>query len=84
MLESGDGSIGTVDLQPGKYESICRLDGFTPELDFHGPFAFIGVSQMRESAVFRGTSITERLKKRIFGMSVTDLRSGREIAFVHF
>ena len=84
MLESGDGSIGTVDLQTGKYEAICHLDGFTRGMDFWGPFAFIGISQVRESAVFSGIPITQRLDKRISGLSVVDLRSGEEVAFARF
>jgi len=84
LLESGDGSIGTVDLQTGKYEAICHLDGFTRGMDFLGPFAFIGISQVRESAVFSGIPITKRLEQRISGMSVVDLRSGQEVAFARF
>ena len=84
LLESGDGSIGTVDLQTGKYEAICHLDGFTRGVDFLGPFAFIGISQVRESAVFSGIPITKRLQDRISGMSVVDLRSGQEVAFARF
>jgi len=84
LLESGDGSLGTVDLATGKYEAVCHLDGFTRGLDFCGPFAFVGISQVRESAVFSGIPITERLDERICGMSVVDLRSGSEVAFVRF
>jgi uncharacterized protein (TIGR03032 family) len=84
LLESGDGSIGTVDLQTGKYEAICHLDGFTRGMDFLGPFAFVGISQVRESAVFSGIPITNRVEKRISGMSVVDLRSGQEVAFARF
>ena len=84
LLESGDGSLGTVDLATGKYEAVCHLDGFTRGLDFCGPFAFVGISQVRESAVFSGIPITERLDERICGMSVVDLQSGSEVAFVRF
>jgi Domain of unknown function (DUF4915) len=36
------------------------LPGFTRSLDFCGPPAFIGLSQVRESAVFSGIAIAER------------------------
>ena len=67
LLESGGGSIGTVDLQTGKYEAICHLDGSTRAMDFLGPFAFIGISQVRESAVISGIPIPKTSGKTNFG-----------------
>ncbi|MFT5526163.1 MAG: hypothetical protein ACI9HK_004136 [Pirellulaceae bacterium] len=84
LAESGDGSLGTVDLATGRYEAVSKLDGFTRGVDFIGPYAFVGISQVRESAIFSGIPITERLKERICGVSVVDLRSGQEVAFVRF
>jgi uncharacterized protein (TIGR03032 family) len=84
LEESGDGSLGTVDLATGKYEAIGKVDGFTRGLDFVGPYAFVGISQVRESAIFSGIPITERLTERICGVSVIDLRNGQEVAFVRF
>lgn len=87
LLESGDGSIGTVDLQTGRYEAIAHVKGFTRGLSFvGGHYALVGVSQVRESATFSGIPITERLDpaNRICGVSLIDLRSGREIGFVRF
>src|ERR1700760_1798282 len=63
LLESGTGSLGTVDLNNGKYEPIVRLDGFTRGLEMVGNLAFIGLSQVRETAVFSGIQITERLQE---------------------
>jgi uncharacterized protein (TIGR03032 family) len=54
LLESGNGSLGRVDLAAGKYEKICEMPGFTRGIDFFGPFAFVGLSQVRESAIFSG------------------------------
>jgi len=84
ILESGDGSIGTVDPGSGRYEPVVRLDGFTRGLAFHGPLAFIGLSQVRETATFSGLPLTERLSERICGVSVVHLERGEEIAFVRF
>lgn len=84
MLESGDGSLGTVDLATGRYEAVTQLDGFTRGLSFAGPYAFVGLSQVRESVLFSGLPLTERLNQRICGVSIIDLRSGREIGFVRF
>ena len=87
LLESGDGSIGTVDLAACKYEPVAKFDGFTRGLAFHGPFAFIGLSQVRESAIFAGVPLADRITEeteRICGVAAVDLRTGRQVAFVHF
>ena len=86
VLESGDGSLGTVDLKTGTYEAITHFDGFTRGLSFCGPFAFVGLSQVRESAVFSGIPIATRLqdKERICGVAVVHLPSGRQVGWVHF
>ena len=86
ILESGDGSLGTVDLKSGTYEAITHFDGFTRGLSFCGSFAFVGLSQVRESAVFSGIPIATRLqdKERICGVAVVHLPSGRQVGWVHF
>ena len=60
------------------------LPGFTRGLDFHGRFAFIGLSQVRETAVFSGIPITERLTERTCGVWVVDIRTGQTVAFLRF
>jgi uncharacterized protein (TIGR03032 family) len=84
LLESGTGSIGIVDPDSGRYESIAELPGFTRGLDFHGRFAFIGLSQVRETAIFSGIPITERLTERTCGVWVVDVRNGETVAFLRF
>lgn len=84
LLESGTGSIGTVDLATGHYQPIAQLPGFTRGLSFYGPLAFIGLSQVRESAVFSGIPLVERLQERTCGVWVLDLRTGESVAFLKF
>jgi len=84
LLESGTGSIGIVDPGSGRYGSIAELPGFTRGLDFHGRFAFIGLSQVRETAVFSGIPITERLTERTCGVWVIDIQTGQTVAFLRF
>jgi uncharacterized protein (TIGR03032 family) len=84
LLESGDGSIGTVDLATGRYEPIARLPGFTRGLSFIGRLAFVGLSQVRESAVFSGIPLVERLEERTCGVWVVNVESGETVAFVRF
>ncbi len=83
LLESGNGGVVVVDEATGRYESIAALPGFTRGLDFHGRFAFIGMSQVRESALFSGIAITE-LPERLCGVWVLDIVSGQTVAYLKF
>jgi uncharacterized protein (TIGR03032 family) len=86
VCESGAGTLGFVDLNSGKYEPIAAVPGFTRGVDFAGNLAFVGLSQVRESAVFSGIAITERLtaEERTCGVCVIDLRSGQVIGLLRF
>jgi len=85
LLESGTGSFGTLDLETGKFQSLVSLPGFTRGLSFHGSLAFIGLSQVRESAVFGGIPIAERaLEERICGVYVLNIETGEVVGFVKF
>jgi uncharacterized protein (TIGR03032 family) len=86
VLESGAGSLSVVDEATGRLDHVALLPGFTRGLDFVGPFAFVGLSQVRESAVFSGIPITDRLKveERSCGMWVVDVRNGQTVAFLRF
>jgi uncharacterized protein (TIGR03032 family) len=85
VLESGNGGVGIIDQQTGKYHEVCRLPGFTRGWDFAGPYAFIGLSQVRESAVFSGISIAELPQdQRCCGIWAVDMRTGTIAGFVQF
>ena len=84
LLESGDGSLGRVDLAAGKYEKVCEMPGFTRGIDFFGPLAFVGLSQVRESAVFSGIPLVDRLEERTCGVCAVHLETGRVVAFLKF
>ncbi|WZO99345.1 TIGR03032 family protein [Isosphaeraceae bacterium EP7] len=86
VCESGAGTFGFIDLNTGKYEPVAGVPGFTRGLDFAGNLAFVGLSQVRESAVFSGISITERLAEheRSCGVVAIDLSSGQVVALLRF
>jgi uncharacterized protein (TIGR03032 family) len=84
VLESGRGTLATIDLARGRLETMIELPGFTRGLAFAGPYAFVGLSQVRESNIFGGIPLTERLEERSCGVWVVDLRSGGIVAFVKF
>lgn len=87
ILNSGTGGFGTIDLATGYYEELCQLDGFTRGLCFAGPLAFIGLSQVRESATFSGIPIVERLQKseeRNCGIWAVNIETGTVVGFCRF
>jgi uncharacterized protein (TIGR03032 family) len=86
VCESGSGTLGYVELNGGRYEAVAAVPGFTRGLEFVGEFAFVGLSQVRESAVFSGIPITERLtpEQRTCGVCVVNLRRGEPVALLKF
>jgi uncharacterized protein (TIGR03032 family) len=86
VCESGAGTFGFIDPNTGKHEPIADVPGFTRGLDFAGNLAFVGLSQVRESAVFSGIPITERLAEgeRTCGVCAIDLATGQVVALLRF
>ena len=85
LLNSGAGGLGLVQPGAGTYEEVAALPGFTRGLDFGDRFAFVGLSQVRESAIFSGIAIAERpLAERCCGVWAVDLATGQTVAFVKF
>ncbi|NUM48704.1 MAG: TIGR03032 family protein [Anaerolineales bacterium] len=84
VLESGQGSLAWVDLASRTWHPVCQLPGFTRGISFLGPFAFIGLSQVRESAVFSGIPLVERLEERTCGVWVVNIETGQTVAFLRF
>jgi uncharacterized protein (TIGR03032 family) len=86
VCESGAGTLGYVDQSTGRYEEVAAVPGFTRGLDIAGDLAFVGLSQVRESAVFSGIPITERLapEERTCGVCVVDLTTGQVIGLLRF
>ncbi|HEY2785009.1 MAG TPA: TIGR03032 family protein [Fimbriiglobus sp.] len=86
VCESGSGTLGHVDGSTGRYESVAAVPGFTRGLDFAGDLAFVGLSQVRESALFSGIPITERLapEQRLCGVCAVDLRRGEMVGMLKF
>lgn len=84
VLESGKGSLSTVNPDSGETTIIAQMPGFTRGLDFCGPFAFVGLSQVRETAIFGSIPITEQVEERTCGVWVINIENGQTVAFVKF
>jgi uncharacterized protein (TIGR03032 family) len=83
VLESGKGELGVVDPASGRVETVARFPGFTRGLAFAGPYAFVGLSQVRES-VFSGLPLTEQVRERQCGVWILDLRTAKTVGFLRF
>jgi uncharacterized protein (TIGR03032 family) len=84
VLDSGHGRLSVVDVAAGRAESVVHLQGYTRGLAFHGPYAFIGLSKIRETSVFGGIPIAEHREKLRCGVEVVDVRSGHVVAGLQF
>ena len=84
VLESGKGTVATVDPASGRIETVTVLPGFTRGLALAGPYAFVGLSQVRESNIFGGLPLTERNEERRCGVWILDIRTGQTVGFLRF
>ena len=53
-------------------------------LCFHGPYALVGLSRIRERHIFGGLPVQQRCEKLLCGVAVIDVRSGQETGFFEF
>ena len=84
VLDSGRGQLATVDIASGKIEVVAQLGSYTRGLAFAGPLAFIGLSKIRETAVFGSVPIAEGTPERPCGVAVVDTRSGQQGGLIEF
>jgi uncharacterized protein (TIGR03032 family) len=83
LLESGRGVLVTVDLDTGERTDVAAVPGFARGLSLVGPFAFIGLSQVREH-VFDGLPLTGEGVDRNCGVWIVDVRNGNAVAWLKF
>ena len=84
LLESGRGALVTVDPITGAKTDVARVPGFARGLDFAGPVAFIGLSQLRETNAFTDIPITQDNTDRLSGVWVVHTGMGETLAFLTF
>ncbi len=84
VLQSGLGALGVVDEATGVVEVVCELPGFTRGMTIVDGFAFVGLSQIRESSTFGDLPVVHRLQERQSGVWMVDLTSGAVAGFLRF
>lgn len=84
ILNSGEGFLTTLDLKTKKLRNVVELPGFARGISFVGPLAFIGLSKVRETAVFTDFPLVERLKERQSGVWIVNIETEKVIGFLKF
>jgi uncharacterized protein (TIGR03032 family) len=84
VLESGRGALVAIDPKTGEKTDVARVPGFARGLDFLGPVAFIGLSQLRETNAFTDIEITEDNTDRQSGVWAVHLKTGNTIGLLKF
>ena len=84
VLNSGEGSLGILDVGSGVYRAVEKVPGYTRGLAFCGQFAFVGLSRIRETNIFGGLPIAEKYNELVCGVGVVDLHTGRSVAKFQF
>ncbi|MEM6777463.1 MAG: TIGR03032 family protein [Planctomycetota bacterium] len=84
VLDSGNGRLCQVDRSTGQCIVITQLAGFTRGLSFFGPYAFVGLSRIRETAIFGDLPLQEQPDALLCGVAVIELASGELVGHFTF
>lgn len=84
LLNSGTGELICADIQRGTYGVVCALPGYLRGLCFIGPYAVVGLCQIRERHIFGGLPLEKQGGELLSGLAVVDLRTGKEAGLFRF
>jgi uncharacterized protein (TIGR03032 family) len=84
VLNSGMGRLERVDSSAGHREDVAVLPGYARGLAFHKDLAFVGLSRIRETAIFGGAPIAAYHEQLKCGVGVIELSTGNTVATLQF
>ena len=84
VLNSGVGRLERVDPATGQRDDVAALPGYARGLAFHGDLAFVGLSRIRETAIFGGVPIAAYHEQLKCGVGVIELSTGNTVATLEF
>ena len=84
VLNSGHGEIVTVNVNSGKPEKIIDLPGYTRGFALFDRYAFVGLSKIRETAIFGNLPIGDRSEELKCGVAVVDLQTRQMVSLLEF
>jgi uncharacterized protein (TIGR03032 family) len=80
VLNSGEGELGTINLDTGTFEAIAFCPGYLRGLTFAGDFAIVGLSKSRGNKTFAELPLEAKLQEKQAeprcGLMVIDLKTG--------
>jgi uncharacterized protein (TIGR03032 family) len=84
VLNSGMGNLQRVDLATGARDTVAAVPGYARGLAIHNGLAYVGLSRIRETAIFGGAPIAEYHDQLKCGVGVIDLATGDTVATLEF
>jgi uncharacterized protein (TIGR03032 family) len=84
LLDSGRGELVVADPGAGAREVVCGLPGYLRGLCLVGPYALVGLCQIRERHIFGGLPVQQRHAKLLCGVAVVDARTGGTVGLLEF
>ena len=84
VLNSGMGRLERVDLATGDREAVALVPGYARGLALHGDLAFIGLSRIRETAVFGRAPVAAHHAQLKCGLGIIELSTGNTLATLQF
>ncbi len=74
VLSSGTGELGVVNSLG--FQPMIYLPGFLRGLAFHGPYAFVALSKIREKKTFGGLPIEEKVGELRCSIEIVNIQTG--------
>ena len=84
VLNSGKGELTMVDPNSGQQSTIATLPGYTRGMAIVDRYALIGLSKIRETAIFGNLPICDRFDDLKCGVAVVDLQTRKMISCLEF
>jgi uncharacterized protein (TIGR03032 family) len=84
LLESGTGRLLRVDSVSGEIQVVAVMPGFARGLALVGPYAFVGLSRIRDGSAMDGVPLAEHRSDLKCGVAAVDLRSGLLAGLLEF
>jgi uncharacterized protein (TIGR03032 family) len=84
LLDSGKGRLVIVDPGTGTSQAVAELPGYPRGLAFAGPYAFVGLSRIREGRGLYGMPLEPRRHELKSGLAVVELASGNVVSVLEF
>lgn len=84
LLDSGRGELLRADPTAGTRDVVCGLPGYLRGLCLVGPYALVGLCQIREKHIFGGLPVQQKYEKLLCGVALVDARTGSRVGLLEF